>query len=36
MLAGLLDWLQCISFFANKVADGIVDEETNILKETIP
>jgi len=32
----LLDRLQRILFFASKVADGIVDEETEILKETIP
>jgi len=36
MLAGLLDWLQCISFFADKVADEIVHEETEILEKTIP
>jgi len=32
----LLDRLQRISFFANKVADGIVYEETEILERTIP
>jgi len=36
MPARLLDWLQHISFFANKVADGIVYEETEILEKTIP
>jgi len=32
----LLDRLQCISFFVNKVADEIVYEETEILEITIP
>jgi len=36
MLAGLLDRLQRISFFANKVADEIIYEETEILGKTIP
>jgi len=31
-----LDRLQRISFFANKVADEIVYEETEILEKTIP
>jgi len=36
MPARLLDRLQRISFFANKVADGIAYEETEILEKTIP
>ena len=32
----LLDWLRRISFFADKVADEIVYEETEILEKTIP
>jgi len=36
MPARLLDRLQRISFFANKVADEIVYEETEILEKTIP
>jgi len=36
MPARLLDRLQRISFFANKVADGITYEETEILEKTIP
>jgi len=36
MPAGLLDKLKRISFFANKVADEIVYEETEILEKTIP
>jgi len=36
MPARLLDRLQRISFFANKVADEIVYEETEILESTIP
>ena len=32
----LLDRLQRISFFADKVADEIVYEETEILEKTIP
>jgi len=36
MPAGLLDRLQRISFFADKVADEIVYEETEILEKTIP
>jgi len=36
MLAHLLDQLQHISFFANKVTDEIVYEETEILEITIP
>jgi len=36
MPAHLLDRLQRISFFADKVADEIVYEETEILEETIP
>ena len=32
----LLDRLQRISFFANKVADEIVYEETEIFERTIP
>jgi len=35
MPAGLLDRLQRISFFANKVG-GIAYEETEILEKTIP
>ena len=36
MPAGLLDRLQRISVFANKVADEIAYEETEILEKTIP
>jgi len=36
MPARLLDRLQRISFFANKVADGIIYDETEILEKTIP
>jgi len=36
MPARLLDRLQRISLFANKVADEIVYEETEILEKTIP
>ena len=36
MPARLLDRLQRISFFANKVADEIVYEETEIFEKTIP
>ena len=36
MPIGLLDRLQCISFFANKVTDEIIYEETEILEKTIP
>jgi len=36
MPAHLLDRLQRISFFADKVADEIVYEETEILEKTIP
>ena len=36
MPVGLLDRLQRISFFADKVADEIVYEETEILEKTIP
>jgi len=36
MPARILDRLQRISFFANKVADGIAYEETEILEKTIP
>jgi len=36
MPAGLLDRLHRISFFANKVPDEIVYEETEILEKTIP
>jgi len=36
MPARLLDRLQRISFFANKVADGVAYEETDILEKTIP
>jgi len=36
MPAHLLDRLQRITFFADKVADEIVYEETMILEKTIP
>ena len=36
MPSGLLDRLQRILFFANKVADEIVYDETDILEKTIP
>jgi len=36
MPVGLLDRLQRISCFADKVADEIVYEETEILEKTIP
>ena len=36
MPARLLDRLQRISIFANKVADEIAYEETEILEKTIP
>jgi len=36
MPADLLDRLQRISFFADKVADKIICEETEILERTIP
>jgi len=36
MPADLLDRLKRISFFANKVADEIAYEETDILEKTIP
>ena len=36
MPSGLLDRLWRILFFANKVADEIVYEETDILEKTIP
>ena len=36
MLVGVLNRLQRISFFADKVADEIVYEETEILGKTIP
>ena len=36
MPSGLLDRLQRILFFADKVADEIVYEETDILEKTIP
>jgi len=36
MPAGLLDRLQRISVFANKVAHEIVYKETEILEKTIP
>jgi len=36
MPARILDRLQRISFFANKVVDEIVYEETEILEKTIP
>jgi len=36
MPADLLDRLQRILFFADKVADEIVYEETEVLEKTIP
>ena len=36
MPSGLLNRLQRILFFADKVADEIVYEETDILEKTIP
>ena len=36
MPKGLLDRLQRISVFANKVADEIIYEETEIFEKTIP
>jgi len=36
MPSGLCDWVQCILPLAKKVADEIVSEETEILKELIP
>jgi hypothetical protein len=36
MLSGILDRLQRILFFADKVADQISCEETGILEKTIP
>ena len=36
MPSGLLDRLKRILFFADKVADEIVGEETEILEKTIP
>jgi hypothetical protein len=36
MPSELLDRLQRILFFANKVADEIVYEETEVLEKTIP
>jgi len=36
MPAGILDWLQRIVLFADKVADEIAYEETEILEKTIP
>jgi len=36
MPAALMDRLQRISFFADKVADEIAYEETEILERTIP
>ena len=32
---GILDWLQQILLFADKVADEIVGEETDVLEKTI-
>jgi hypothetical protein len=36
MLSDLLDRLQRILFFADKVADEVVGEETDVLEKTIP
>ena len=36
MPVGILDRLQRILFFADKVADEIVGEETDVLEKTIP
>ena len=36
MPAGILDRLQRILLFADKVADEIVGEETDVLEKTIP
>ena len=36
MPSGFLDRLKRILLFAHKVADEIVDEETEILEKTIP